>query len=151
MKRASLFLLIAAEATVAAADPLFAITRSRIDGPKGAIRHTQVIFLPQAAAPQDCQALLESTRNIPRRSTIEGQECAMSLPSDLGPVGKALPVESAYSIIYRDRFPLLPDLKVADLYDYAFDPGSPEAVCQRALSHYRQRDEQAICLPPRGR
>jgi hypothetical protein len=142
----ALALLLSVVASSAAAQ--VAITRSKIEGPNGIIRHVQVLRLPASSTPSDCQAVLQAAREIPRRSVIEGQACESELSADLAPLQKGLPIRDGYAILYVDSVLGLASLPVIDIYFYEFNPGLPSQVCERALARYRERDSSAKCLAP---
>jgi hypothetical protein len=136
-------------ANSAVAESQYAITKTRLNGSKGTIRLTQILFLPAFMKRRECEDVLPSIKQASRLGGVYEQECVANLPNDLVSARDRLPVDSGYLIAYTDSPFLLPELKVADIYYYEFDAGSPNDVCERALAHYRKRDKSAVCVPPR--
>jgi hypothetical protein len=128
---------------------LFAVTKIKLAGPKGALRLTQVLFIPTELGETDCRELLRGAKEADHEGKIYEQSCVAELPADLEALRESRPVEKGYAAMYsRTFFPLSP-IKVADVYVYEFDPGSPTAVCDRLLAQYKRSDKAALCLPPR--
>jgi hypothetical protein len=141
--------VLLATASLAEESRFFAVTKSRLTGPKGTIRLTQIHELPTFMGEAECHDVLRAAKDASRFGGVYEQACLGDYPSDLQPLRQSQAIADGFAAVYTDKPFLLPATRVTDVYFYEFDSGPPKAVCERMLAHYQRRDKDAICLAPR--